>query len=216
MKKIIPLIIVTILLNSCSENKIIYVADSLADCEGVSSQQCLKIRESKDEEWKLLYQEIEGFDYKEGFTYKIEVNIKKIKNPAADGSSLRYKLVKIIYQEQSKVALQTKSLQGNWKVSKLAGIDSLVKAPTLIIDTGSKKISGNAGCNKYGASFTINEDQINFEAPFATKMYCTNMKIEDAFFDCLSKTAYYKLENGNLQLFSKDFVELLTCYSVKE
>ena len=211
MKKIIPLIIVTILLNSCSENKIIYVADSFADCEGVSSQKCLKISESKGEEWKLLYQEIEGFDYKEGFTYKIEVNIKKIKNPAADGSSLRYKLVKIIYQEQSKVALQTKSLHGNWKVSKMMGIDSLAKSPTLIIDTESNKVSGNAGCNKYGASYTIDGNIINFETPFATKMYCTNMKIEDAFFDCLSKVVYYKLDNENLQLFSKENELLLTC-----
>ena len=211
MKKIIPLIIITILLNSCSENKIIYVADSFADCEGVSSQQCFKIRESKDEEWKLLYQEIEGFDYKEGFTYKIEVNIKKAKESAADGSSLRYKLVKIIYQEKSKVALQTKSLHGNWKVSKMMGIDTLAKSPTLIIDAESNKVSGNAGCNKYGASYTIDGNIINFETPFATKMYCTNMKIEDAFFDCLSKTVYYKLDNENLQLFSKEDELLLTC-----
>ncbi|MDH5412580.1 MAG: DUF4377 domain-containing protein [Flavobacteriaceae bacterium] len=211
MKKIIPLIIVTIFLNSCSENKIIYVADSFDDCEGVSSQQCFKIRESKDEEWKFLYQEIEGFDYEEGFTYKIEVNIKKTKGPAADGSLLRYKLVRIIYQKKSKVALQTKSLHGNWKVSKMMGIDSLAKSPTLIIDTESKKISGNAGCNKYGASYTIDGNIINFETPFATKMYCTNMKIEDAFFDCLSKTVYYKLDNKNLQLFSKEEELLLTC-----
>jgi len=215
MKKIIPLIVLTILLNSCSENKIIYVADSFADCEGDLSQQCLKIKESKDEEWKLLYQEIEGFDYKEGFTYKIEVNIKKTKDPAADGSSLRYKLVKIIYQEKSKVALQTKSLQGNWKVSKMMGIDSLAKSPTLIIDAESNKISGNAGCNKYGASYTIDGNIINFETPFATKMYCTNMKIEVAFFDCLSKTAYYKLDNENLQLFSKE-EELLLTFKIED
>jgi heat shock protein HslJ len=139
------------------------------------------------------------------------VNIKKIKNPAADGSSLRYKLVKIIYQEQSKVALQTKSLHGNWKVSKMMGIDSLAKSPTLIIDTESNKVSGNAGCNKYGASYTIDGNIINFETPFATKMYCTNMKIEDAFFDCLSKAVYYKLDNENLQLFSKENELLLTC-----
>lgn len=212
MKKIIPLIVVTILLISCSENKIIYVADGFADCDETPSQQCLKIRESKDEEWKLLYQEIEGFDYKEGFTYKIEVNIKKVKDSAADGSTLHYKLVKIIYQEKSKVALQTKSLHGNWKVSKMIGLDSLATSPTLIIDTESKKVSGNAGCNKYGASYTIDGNIINFETPFATKMYCTNMQIEDAFFDCLSKTVYYKLDNKNLQLFSKEEELLLSCF----
>ena len=105
-------------------------------------------------------------------------------------------------------------MKGKWKVSKLVGIDSLSKSPTLNIDLSTKKISGNAGCNNYGASFSIDKDQIKFETPFATKMYCTNMPIEKAFFECLQNASSYQIENGKLKLFSPENKELLECNSI--
>jgi len=210
MNKAILFLLLPIFLNSCGTNKIIYVADTLKDCEGVAGQKCLQVKENKEDEWSLLSQPIEGFDYKEGFTSKIEVDVIKIKNPPVHSSSLKYKLVKIIYQEKSESVQQDLSLKGEWIVSKLVGIDSLSKSPTLTIDLEAKKISGNAGCNNYGASFSIDKEQLKFETPFATKMYCTNMKIEKAFFESLQKSSSYKLVNGELTFFSKDGKELLT------
>ena len=209
MNKAILFLLLPIFLNSCGTNKIIYVAETLTDCEGVTGQKCLQVKENKEDEWTLLSQPIEGFDYKEGFTSKIEVDVIKIKNPPVHSSSLKYKLVKIIYQEKSETVQQDLILKGNWIVSKLVGIDSLSKSPTLTIDLEAKKISGNAGCNSYGGAFSIEGEQLKFETPFATKMYCTNMKIEKAFFDCLQNTSNYKLVNGELTFFSKDGKELL-------
>ena len=40
--------------------------------------------------------EIEGFDYVEGFTYKLKVKIVKISNPPADASSVKYVLVEVL------------------------------------------------------------------------------------------------------------------------
>ena len=214
MNKAILFLLLPIFLNSCGTNKIIYIADSLTDCEGVAGQKCLQVKENKEDEWTLLSQPIEGFDYIEGFTYKIEVDVIKIKNPPVHSSSLKYKLIKIIYQGKSETVQPNLSLTGKWKVSKLIGIDSIPKSPTLVVDLDAKKISGNAGCNNYGVSFTINENQIKFETPFSTKMYCTNMHIEKAFFDCLQKTSSYQMENGKLILFSSENEKLLECNSI--
>lgn len=208
-------LLLPIFLNSCGTNKIIYVADTLTDCEGVAGQKCLQVKENKEDEWTLLSLPIEGFDYKEGFTSKIEVDVIKIKNPPVHSSSLKYKLVNIIYQEKSETVQQDLSLKGKWKVSKLIGIDSIPKSPTLVIDLDAKKISGNAGCNNYGASFSIDKEQIKFGTPFATKMYCTNMHIEKAFFECLKNTSSYKVINREFTLFSVDGVELLVCSKVE-
>ena len=208
------LLLLPLLLSSCGTNKIIYIADTLTDCEGVVGQKCLQVKENKEDEWTLLSQPIEGFDHKEGFMSKIEVNVIKIKNPSFHSSSVKYKLVKIIYQEKIKADMQTVSIKGKWKVSKLIGIDSLTKSPTLNIDLEAKKMSGNAGCNNYGGSFKTEGNELKFDTPFATKMYCSNMKIEKAFFECLQNAAYYQIENGKLKLFSSENIELLECHSI--
>lgn len=101
MKKLTILILLTLILSSCKETKRIFIADHFADCTGVGSQKCMLIKESANDEWTLFYDQIEGFNYEEGFSYEIEVEINTISNPPADGSSLEYTLIKIISKEKT-------------------------------------------------------------------------------------------------------------------
>jgi len=215
MSRMIALLLLLTLTTSCDENRIIYVAGSLANCEGNASKKCLQVKENKEDEWMPLNQDIEGLEYKEGVTHKIEVNRKKTKNPSTNGSQLRYKLIRILYQEKTETTTQPIRFEGKWQVSEIVGIDSLSKSPTLTIDNGSKKISGNAGCNNYSGSFSIDKDEITFQKAFATKRYCTNMNIEHAFFNCLQNSHYYKLIDGKLKIYDKDGSELFTCVIIK-
>jgi len=203
-------------MTSCSVNKTIYVADLYSDCDDDPLKKCLKIKDAVEDNWILLNDQIEGFDYKEGYTYKIEVIGTKIKNPSVDEHAYKYKLVNLIYQEKTESNVGLVSFNGKWKISNLIGMDTLAKSPTLHIDLDAKKINGNAGCNSYGADFTIEGDQINFGIPIATKMMCTNMKIEKTFFDCLQNTTYYKIVDGSLKLYSKDGTEQMACSKVEE
>ena len=204
MSKIFTLITIVVLTTSCDKNKIIYIADSMVACEGVTEQKCLQIKENKEDDWTLFYDTIEGFDYKEGFTHKIEVTISKVKNPPADGSKLKYKLNNIIYQEPSPVKLAQNLLSAKkWKVKSIVGLDSLVVSPTIIFNEETNTISGNAGCNNYGSSFTKKDDLLSFGLVNATKMMCTNMNIEKAFMQCLQNTHHYKIENDILILYSE-------------
>jgi len=106
------------------------------------------------------------------------------------------------------------SHEGKWRVNTIIGIDSLAKRPTLIFKEG--KVSGNAGCNNYGASFSIDKEQIKIETPFATKMYCTHMNIEKAFFNCLSQVKTYKLTDSKLIFYDKANSELMSCSLMEE
>ncbi|MDR0229182.1 MAG: DUF4377 domain-containing protein [Flavobacteriaceae bacterium] len=72
------------------------IAPKKVDCIGVAPMKCLMVKEGKTSDWSFMYQGIEGFDFQEGFEYVIEVKRTKIANPPADGSSIRYTLVKII------------------------------------------------------------------------------------------------------------------------
>ncbi|NNC69766.1 MAG: META domain-containing protein [Flavobacteriaceae bacterium] len=215
MSKFISLVLLTLIITSCDVNKTIYVAPALADCEGDGKHTCLMIKENREDDWTLLPNQIEGFDYKEGFTYKIEVNISKVKNPPTNGTDLKYKLVNLIYQESSKKDIMVvQPFSNKWKVASMSGIDSLLKHPTLTFKDG--KISGNAGCNNYSANYTTSGDSISISTAVATKMYCTNMKIEKAFFDCLQKANSFKMSNDSLVLYDESKKELLSCNTIGE
>ena len=83
------------------ETKTIFIGPSLMNCVGVGPQVCMMIKESPDSDWTYFYDSIEGFEYEEGFEYKLEVSITEIENPPADASSLKYELVKTVYKNPS-------------------------------------------------------------------------------------------------------------------
>jgi heat shock protein HslJ len=216
MSRLFTFILVVLLTTSCDKNKIIYVADTLVDCMDTASEKCLQIKENEEDEWTLLNQPIEDFNHKEGVIQKIEVNIKKIKNPPADSPAFKYKFVRLI-NEVVVVPfslIMDQSYEGKWQVNTMIGIDSLDKHPTLIFKDG--KVSGNAGCNNYGGTFSVNGVNIKFEKTFATKMYCTNMKIEKGFFNCLSQIKTYKLTGSQLSFYDKANSELMSCSLMEE
>ncbi len=45
---------------------------------------------------ELFYDSIEGFDYSEGTSYVIDVQVVEVASPPADGSSLSYSLVEVV------------------------------------------------------------------------------------------------------------------------
>ena len=47
-----------------SVHKTLEVAPSRIECTGVAPQMCLRVRESSDDPWRLLYDEIAGFEYR--------------------------------------------------------------------------------------------------------------------------------------------------------
>jgi heat shock protein HslJ len=215
MSKFFTLITIVVLTTSCDKNKIIYIADNMVHCEGTSEQKCLQIKENKEDKWTLFHDTIEGFDYKEGYLHKIEVNIRKIKNPPSDGSKLKYKLINIIYQEPIAIKSEQNLVSGKkWKAISIVGLDSLVVSPTIIFEEATNTISGNAGCNNYGATFTEKDDLLSFGLVTSTKMMCTNMNIEKAFFNCLAQCETYKIIDDQFVLYDKTKVKLMVCSSL--
>ena len=214
MTRFTTFVLLALIVSSCSENKIIYVAPALQNCETQGDKKCLMIKENKEDDWQLFDGEIEGFDYKEGSMYKIEVKISKAKGATNEKDQLKYELLKVIYQESIKqVILPSPTLEGQWVVQRISGLDSLQKQPTIRIKDG--QISGNAGCNNYSASCEIDGNSIVIGLTMATKMYCTNMKVEKAFFDGLKKADNFKLEDEQLLVFDQDGRELFAALLAK-
>jgi peptidoglycan/xylan/chitin deacetylase (PgdA/CDA1 family) len=79
-----------------TNQKTIYVGQNLVDCVGVAPQQCLLIKENPDDDWSLFYDQIEDFDFEEGYEYELIVEVEVIDEPPQDGSMLRTSLVEIV------------------------------------------------------------------------------------------------------------------------
>ncbi|GAB4489127.1 MAG: hypothetical protein OHK0019_06360 [Saprospiraceae bacterium] len=62
---------------------------------------CLQYRETPDGAWKNWYSGIEGFTYEEGNFYTLEIKEEKVANPPADGSSIKWVLVKEVKKEKA-------------------------------------------------------------------------------------------------------------------
>jgi hypothetical protein len=74
-----------------------------AECQGEGISQCLLVQEGKNmgsDLWTYFYDGIEGFTFEKGTRYDLLVQKEKIDNPPADGSSIRYTLIKILNAER--------------------------------------------------------------------------------------------------------------------
>lgn len=64
---------------------------------------------------KIMYDPIEGFEYEQGYEYVIEVKIEHIENPPADGSSLKYSLIRVI--SKTKKTRKDYQSRNHWIIS---------------------------------------------------------------------------------------------------
>ena len=71
-------------------------------CTGVARTRCLRVRVLPDTSWQRFYDPIEGFVYEEGYRWRLEVERRRVPNPPADGSSLAYRLVRIVSKERER------------------------------------------------------------------------------------------------------------------
>jgi hypothetical protein len=78
-----------------------YVGPKLEDCQGERPMKCMMVRKSEQAQWEYFYAGIEGFKYKEGYNYLLLVKEVQIKNPPADGSAIRFVLVKQITKKKA-------------------------------------------------------------------------------------------------------------------
>lgn len=204
--------------NSCEDpddtqtTKILYIGDHLIDCTGVGLQKCMLVKENLEDDFTYFYDNIDGFDYQEGFNYTLKVSVETIRNPPADGSSLKYNLIKILEKEE---VTQQKQIAKKWTVINMKGIINLVENPFLIFDEKENKISGSASCNNFFGGYATVNNNLTFSQLGVTRIMCPNMIIETTFLNHLNSVRHFKIENDKLFLLDENQVVLLECEIAK-
>lgn len=75
------------------------VGPHMVDCMGEAPRRCLRVRIENAREWTAFFDPIADFVHEEGFRFVIEVERQSVPNPPADGSSYRYRLIRILERE---------------------------------------------------------------------------------------------------------------------
>lgn len=209
MKSLFFILLLSISTNTCQqETKILYVSDQLVDCVGVAPQKCMLIKEKPTDKWRNFYGSIKGFNYEEGFLYKIKVKIETIKNPPADASNLKYTLIEILLKEKN---MNQTTLTNKWKVIAMLGIDEFIKNPTIIFDQKDNRVAGFSGCNNYFGTFKTEDNHLSFDQMGLTRKMCPDMTVENTFINNLKKVDHYKIESEKLLVYNKNNSLLFTC-----
>lgn len=85
---------------SCADVRtVLHVAPERVPCIGVGPRECLLVREGAEGDWEYFYDAIQGFEFEPGFHYVLLVRKERVSRPAADASSLRWKLIRVLDKE---------------------------------------------------------------------------------------------------------------------
>jgi|GEM_PF-2025577 len=205
-----------------AQRMVFYVADTKADCYGVSSRPCLQVKEKPGEPYALFYSGIDGFTYEEGYNYKLEIMRVKREKPPADASAYTYYLIKVLSKERSKtyiqkvipipdqVLLPLARISKNGKMEQVSG----TTVPDIVFDRRTGKVSGKAGCNRYFGRVIFDNGRLSISGVGSTQMACADMQIESLYLKHLSVVNRYQFNSGLLQLYKDQ--ELLLQFSIPE
>lgn len=106
------------------------------------------------------------------------------------------------------VVATEKSISGiNWYLKKIympeATLDIANQNAFIKLDAAKNSAGGKGGCNSYGSSYAVNEQQISFKNIFSTKMFCEKFQAqEDAYFRQLEKVNRYDVKDDKLLLYA--------------
>ncbi|NIG52310.1 META domain-containing protein [Chitinophaga sp. Cy-1792] len=191
------------------KTEVMYVKESKVPCTGVAPMECLQVKTANESDWSNLYQNIQGFNYTPGYQYKLLVMVSPVKNPPADGSSIKYTLKKIL--EKKKVTINTGAspfVAGKrWTLEQMNGVTLDGDKIWLEFEAGKNRYHGNGGCNGIGGEAKVNEAAgiVSFTRGMSTMMACINeqdMRNETNFQRALEgKTYNYRVEDGHLNFY---------------
>lgn len=215
----IGLLAMVIITSACSpkaEIETLWVNSLKTDCDAVGLTECLMIQDGEKidpQAWENFYSPIEGFEYQSGYLYQIQVKKEDVENVAADASSFKFTLVKVLNKEIDPKL----RLNDIWVCTSIFGeeVGSREKAITIEFHLQDKRILGSDGCNNFNGGISVVGQDILKLGPIAgTRMMCQDMDMSDKFNKALNKIERYEINDMTLYLYCEEGNELMTLKKV--
>lgn len=203
--------------------KTIYVGPELVDCTGVAPQKCMLVKENPEDEYTYFYDQIEGFDFEEGYEYELVVRQEQVENAPADASSIKWILVEVVSKEPV-IETESATLENtNWVLVAYMNSEGVLTETLGDTEVTAKfiddQVNGNAGCNTYFGGYHVEGENLSIGPLASTEMFCGNplgvMDQEYAYLTALGSAATYQIFEGQLIIEDETGEPILT-FSVAE
>jgi heat shock protein HslJ len=182
--------------------KTVFIGPERVECEGEGPQECYQYKEAQSDPWLLYYDDIQGFEHEEGYTYELVVAETNIENPPAGGSSTQLTLI----QEVDKSQRPAEVVGTVWALKNLYG-QPVIEGSDVSMGISDERIGGFAGCNTYFGPFSVDGDQVDIGPLGATKKACLDpdlMAQEFTFLDALDSAVRFEFTSATeLSLFDE-------------
>jgi heat shock protein HslJ len=203
--------------------KIIYVGSELVDCVGVAPQKCMLIKEKPDDEYTFFYDQIEGFEYEEGYEYELVIKEEQVENPPADASSIKWTLVSVESKEPVAGTDEVQLENADWVLASYLTLGGVMAEPLPGTNTTARfqegQVNGNAGCNNYFGDYEVDGNILSVGPLASTEMFCGNpqgvMDQEYAYLAALGNAAFFEIDGEQLEIADSDGESVLI-YNVAE
>jgi heat shock protein HslJ len=190
------------------ELKTIYVGPELVDCVGVAPQKCMLVKENPEDDYTLFYDQIEGFDYEEGYEYELVILEEQVEDPPADASSIKWTLVSVESKQPAGDSSAVQLEGPEWVLNSYRNPEGELVEPIPGTFTSANfedgQVNGNASCNGYFGGYEVDVNSISIGPLASTEMFCGSppgvMEQEMAFLNALGSAAEYKIEAEQLLL----------------
>lgn len=119
-------------------------------------------------------------------------------------------------KQKSANKVETQLIGTKWVLTKLNKdlvnlSNAELKQPFIKLNAKDNGVGGNGGCNVFGGTFTLKENQhIEFSQLLATMRYCEDNGIERVFMNNLQKATSYTITNNELTLKDENGYVLVT------
>ena len=199
----ICMVAATLMVQGCSTSgtveRELIIAPAPVACAGDPPATCLQVSEPNGDQWRMRFDEIDGFTYEPGYTWEVEV----AEPPLKDELALTPRLT-LISVESKEVAGGVASPLGHgaWRLQSIGGTDQAGDGKITASFHGGGWVDGFGGCNSYLAAALVDGQKITISAPAAGREVCATAvhDRERTFLAELAKAQSFSLQGDTLEL----------------
>ena len=177
------------------------IGDNYVNAQSLGKLKCLQVKSEKKKKWEYFSAPIHGFDYQEGYRYRIRVKETKQK----DTDTVTYSLIDILSKEHTNELPSVAEFLARfkWNLLQLNGKDVSSSKASIGFDAKNSTITGTTGCNNFWGSFSIKDNKISFLHLASTMRSCNGINIENDFFQIFEqKQIQFDIAEQTLNLYN--------------
>ncbi len=185
----------------------IYIGPQRIECEGEGPQLCYQYKENPDDDWLLYYNEIDGFDYEEGYVYELVVAESNVSDPPAGGSSVQLTLVDVVSKTEPPPNLNDTI----WIANSLNGQPPL-EGSELTLGLFNGQVIGSAGCNRFSGRYETSGESFTFGPLATTGVPCPQILLQQqvAYLETLASVASFQVADEQLLFMDENGESILS------